>query len=236
MAAARGPAGAKRAVPRPCRLTRPFRRATAKYAAEVLPKALAEMSWPAKAIQIDGGCDFTAVFTADFEQARVELPTSMAEIAREVDRFRHTCKDARPHAALANAPRPKSSPPARPRRPPSLICDEPGDGPGLGLTRRGRPSTTRALSGRQSVPPVRRDTRRTQRPETLPHSIDCKVASLGSRPRFRRGPLTLTRRRRFPPQARIRFARDSVHGGSELQPSESSRRSLELERANDADH
>jgi small subunit ribosomal protein S12 len=38
----------------------------------------------------------------------------------------------------------------------------------------------------------------------------------------RRGPLKHTRRRRFSPQARIRFARDSVHDGFDLQPSESS--------------
>ena len=93
---------------------------------------LAEMPYPVKAVQIDGGSEFMA----DFEQACadktltlyvlpprspklnggvekcnqtwryafygcVELPTSINDIARAVDRFQHKYNDLGPHGALA---------------------------------------------------------------------------------------------------------------------------------------
>jgi len=46
-------------------VARPYRRATARNAADFLEKVLAQMPWPVKAIQIDGGSEFMA----EFEQA-----------------------------------------------------------------------------------------------------------------------------------------------------------------------
>lgn len=43
-------------------VARPYRNATAKNAADFLDKVIAEMPWPVKAIQIDGGSEFMAEF------------------------------------------------------------------------------------------------------------------------------------------------------------------------------
>ena len=112
-------------------VAQPRREARAKDAASFLEKVLAEMPWPVKAIQIDGGSEFMA----EFEKARadkglplyvppprsrklnggvercnqawryefhgcVELPDSLEEITREVDRFQHKYNHVRPHGAL----------------------------------------------------------------------------------------------------------------------------------------
>ena len=69
---------------------------------------------------------------------------------------------------------------------------------------------------------------RDLRSETLPHSPPTAKSQVWVMTSVRRGPLKLTRRRRISPQARIRFARDSAQGGSDLQPSESSRLSLRI--------
>jgi transposase InsO family protein len=112
-------------------VARPCRRATAKNAAAFLDKVVAEMPYPVKVVQIDGGSEFMA----EFEQAcadkniilyvlpprspklngavercnqtwRYEFygcldpPSSIEELAREVDRFQHRYNHFRPHGAL----------------------------------------------------------------------------------------------------------------------------------------
>ena len=112
-------------------VAKPYRRATAKNAADFLEKVLREMPWPVKAIQIDGGSEFMAEFEqacADKKLALyvlpprspklnggvercnqtwryefygcLDVPTSMQEIANEVDRFQHKYNHVRPHGAL----------------------------------------------------------------------------------------------------------------------------------------
>jgi transposase InsO family protein len=50
-----------------------YRRATAQHAADFLDKVLAEMPWPPKAIQIDGGSEFMAEFEIACKNRKIPL-------------------------------------------------------------------------------------------------------------------------------------------------------------------
>ena len=54
-------------------VAKPYRAATAATAADFLTKVTAEMPWPIKAIQIDGGCEFMAEFETACQHAGIPL-------------------------------------------------------------------------------------------------------------------------------------------------------------------
>lgn len=54
-------------------VAKPYRQATAANAADFLAKVVAEMPWPIKAIQIDGGSEFMAEFEAACSQRKIPL-------------------------------------------------------------------------------------------------------------------------------------------------------------------
>jgi transposase InsO family protein len=54
-------------------VAKPYRNATAKNAADFLEKVTAEMPWPVKAIQIDGGSEFMAEFEAACAAKQIPL-------------------------------------------------------------------------------------------------------------------------------------------------------------------
>jgi transposase InsO family protein len=54
-------------------VAKPYRKATAKNAADFLDKVTAEMPWPVKAIQIDGGSEFMAEFEEACKDRRIPL-------------------------------------------------------------------------------------------------------------------------------------------------------------------
>jgi len=54
-------------------VAKPYRKATAKNAADFLDKVTAEMPWPVKAIQIDGGSEFMAEFEEACKDKKIPL-------------------------------------------------------------------------------------------------------------------------------------------------------------------